>query len=453
MRQHSIYICQQCGYQSSSWLGKCPECEGWNSLVETIIDSKAEVRNKIDIEKIVLPLSQVDSFKKKRLSTGISEFDRVLGGDEVSSGLVPGSVVLVAGEPGIGKSTLLLQLAISIASKISRNKSKIDNNGFVVYVAGEESPQQIKARAERLTVNQAIPKNLLILAETDLGTIQPTVEKICPSLLIVDSIQTMTVSGLSGIAGSIGQVREVTARLHKIAKKLNIPIILVGHVTKEGAIAGPKVVEHLVDVVLYLEGDQFHTYRLLRGVKNRFGSVFEVGVFEMGEGGLLSVENPSQFFLQARRVNQPGSVVTPVLSGARAILTEIQALTSPINFGIARRVGNGIDFNRLQMILAILSRRLKLSLNEVDIFVNAAGGLKVIEPAADLAIVLAIISALKNKLISPKVAAVGEVGLLGEIRPVSLQKQRISEAKKMGFSQIIAPTEFRSIDEAVKFLF
>ena len=461
MKQVSIYICQQCGYQSASWLGKCPECGQWNSLVETLSQSISDQTAKIGKVQAV-SLADVESGEKRRISTGFAEFDRVLGGIGGKMGIVLGSVILIAGDPGIGKSTLLLQLALNIASSkftIDRSQRKktvnreLSTNSTVLYVAGEESPQQIKIRAERLTPNQKMSPNLAILPETNVDYVIEVIEEIQPRLVIVDSIQTMETESLSGAAGSIGQVRESAARLHRLAKKLGTPVFLVGHVTKEGAVAGPRVVEHLVDAVLYLEGDEFHSYRLLRGVKNRFGSVSEVGIFEMKDAGLQEVDNPSKFFLLNRRIGQPGAVVVPTMSGARPLLTEIQALTTPTPFGLPRRVGTGVDFNRLQMILAVLAKRAKLPLGQQDVYINAAGGLKVVEPAADLAIALAIASAVKNAAIAEKAVVLGEVGLLGEVRSVSMQERRITEAKRLGFTRFVTPDRVHSLEGAIKVAF
>lgn len=424
---NSIYVCQQCGYKTSQFLGKCPECGSWGSLIEEVISDKGNVRGQETRSNIeIINLAQIEKEHYQRLSTGLGEFDRVLGG-----GIVLGSVVLVSGDPGIGKSTLLTQLAI--------------NSKSVLYIAGEESAQQIKIRVDRIKLNV----DLAVLNETDVDVINPIIEKIKPSLVIVDSIQTMQTSDLTSVAGSVGQVRECAHRLQQVAKKLHIPIFVVGHVNKEGNIAGPKTLEHLVDVVLSLEGDPISSFRILRASKNRFGPTDEVGIFEMGEGGMMEVSNPSKIFLE-QKVNAPGSVVVATINGERPLLVEIQALVTKSFLPVPRRVGTGIDNNRLQLLVAVLGKRLGLPLFDQDIFVNVTGGLKVVEPAADLGICLAVISSLKDKVIDPKTVFIGEVGLLGELRAVRQVKKRTSEAKKLGFIKVISPESAKSLGEAVK---
>jgi DNA repair protein RadA/Sms len=447
MAFHSKYICQQCGYESSGYLGKCPECGTWNSLVETVVSTNSKSQSGSRLRKNAsasqakpINLSDIKSADTKRISTKISELDRVLGG-----GLVPGQVVLIAGEPGIGKSTLLTQIS--------------DTLGNVLYVCGEESASQIAIRAKRLGVTN---KNIQILEDTDADSIINTMN---PSLtidngkdtvftaIIVDSIQTMTTSDLSGMAGSIGQVRECANRLLHAAKEKNIPLFLVGHVTKEGTVAGPAVLAHIVDTVLWFEGDKTLTTRVLRAVKNRFGPTDEVGVFQMEDRGLIPVENIENAFLEQSKKAVAGSVVTSVMQGTRPILVEIQALVVPTKMAFPRRVAQGIDSRRVELLLAVLTRRCGLPINEQDVFVNVAGGLKVTEPATDLAICLSIASAYFDKPISSKIIAVGEVGLLGEIREVVAQEKRFKEAKRMGFTVPVSSKEFKFVNEAIKQLF
>jgi len=461
VKVRSEYICQNCGAKSAGFLGRCPQCGQYGTLVESLME-EVETKNRLNVKKegyAIYSLDQIKSEESPRVTTGFLEFDRVLGG-----GIVPGSVILIAGDPGIGKSTLLLQLALNLASGLrlitARGKKQTINNkvrstlnmpNSVLYVSGEESVQQIKIRSNRL---KNIPKNnLMILCETDIEKIAGAVTLTKPSLLIVDSIQTVEWESLSGPAGSVGQVRECARILHQIAKREGISTFLVGHVTKEGVVAGPKVLEHLVDVVLYLEGDQYHNFRILRSIKNRFGSVLEVGVFEMKEDGLGEVENPSQLFLSQRRVGSWGSCIVPTIQGARPILAEIQALVSASPYPMAKRSAQGLDFRRLEMILAVLTNRLNFSLSNSDVFVNVAGGLKIEEPAADLAIALAIYSALKKKPVGKDQAFFGEVGLLGEIRQVVDSERRIQEAKKFGLESVLGPPKIKTLEEAIKVAF
>lgn len=459
MKVHSQFVCQQCGYKSASFLGKCPQCGEWNSLVETNISSenlKSQTAN-FKAEDLV-KLSDVRLEKLQRTSTGFSEFDRVLGG-----GIVPGELVLISGDPGIGKSTLLLQCAMRIAgssgyqvTRSSGNK-KPDNprarepenpKHGVLYVTGEESAHQVKIRAERIAKSS---NNLYILPSTSVEGVLAASENIEPTLLIIDSIQTLTSEKLSGSAGSVGQVRECAAMLQRHAKSRHVPIFIVGHVTKEGNIAGPKVLEHLVDAVLNLEGDSMHAFRLLRGAKNRFGSTFEVGVFEMTDGGMVEVSNPSELFLAQRVSKRPGSVVLATIAGGRPLLCEVQALSTSTMYGIPTRRVTGLDFSRMQIVIAALSRAATLNLANLDIYLNVAGGLKIDEPAADLAASLAIASAVLARPIADSVCAFGEVGLLGELRPVAMPKNRISEAKRIGFSDFVTPERFKTLEEAISY--
>lgn len=443
----SIYICQQCGYQSPTLLGKCPECGSWGSLVEQITakSSNKDINHSKNIPNII-KLSDIESSKYKRISTRIDEFDRVLGG-----GVVLGSVILLAGDPGIGKSTLLSHLAINLGSpQASRGatKSKPISAGTaetmdtpILYIAGEESPQQIRLRIERIDSKADIS----FIAETDVDSIIAGIESLKPKLAIIDSIQTLETEDLTAAAGSVSQVRESAHRLQKIAKKLHIPIFLVGHVTKEGTVAGPKTLEHLVDVVLSLEGDQGSNFRILRANKNRFGPVDEVGIFEMDESGLKQVINPSEVFLQ-ERVVEPGSTITVLLTGLRPILVEIQALVTKTNSPVPRRVGTGFDSNRLQLLTAVLQKRLKLPLWDQDVFVNVAGGVKVNETAADLAVCAAIISSFKDITLAKKAVFIGEVGLLGETRSVRSLEKRIKEAKKLGFEKVFSSQNLKNLN-------
>lgn len=425
MKLRSSFVCQQCGYESPSWYGKCPNCETWNSLIETVKDvsgKETPLRQGPSGQAKPQKLSDVKHIEKNRVKSGFSEFDRVMGG-----GVVPGSVTLLAGDPGIGKSTLLLHVLAAVGG---------------LYVSGEESAEQVKLRAKRLGIDGG---NISILSETNAEAI---VENILGPLVIVDSIQTLSSSDLEGMAGSVGQIRHSTEVLIAAAKTKGIPIIIIGHVTKEGAIAGPKVLEHMVDTVLYLEGERFANARILRTLKNRFGAIEEVGIFDMSDQGLKEVSNPSALFLQDRVKNVPGSVVTVILEGTRPMLVEIQALTVASQLAMPRRVGNGVDYNRLQLLVAILQKRLSLPLGGFDIFVNVSGGLKISEPAADLAIALAILSSFKNKAMDPKSVVFGELGLLGETRRVVSEERRIKEARRLGFSVAWAPSTISSIGKA-----
>ncbi len=416
----TVYVCQQCGHEEMKWLGRCPTCQAWNSFIEKTV-VPATVVKPASPANPPQELSRITIETGERFSIPLPEFNRVLGG-----GLVPGSLVLTGGDPGIGKSTLLLQVAALVAR----------THGRVVYVSGEETLHQIKLRAERLGIKG---EGLYLLAETDLGIILSQVEELSPGLVVIDSIQAVYIPELEATPGSITQVRECTMRLMHWAKNSGVAVFIVGHVTKDGAIAGPRVLEHIVDVVLYLEGEAFSSYRVLRGVKNRFGSTDEIGIFEMKGQGLVEVENPSKAFLSQRGSEAIGSTVVPVLEGSRPLLVEIQALTNATSFGLPRRTANGVDFNRLLLVTAVLSKRAGLRLGNQDIIVNAAGGLKIGEPAADLGIALAIASSFRDDGIDPEMVVIGEVGLSGEIRAVPQLERRVNEAARLGFKRCLVP--------------
>jgi DNA repair protein RadA/Sms len=417
----TVFVCQQCGKESLQWLGRCPGCQQWNTFVETRVAAVNVTAKLNHPTKPARELSAVAITAIDRVVLPLDEFNRVLGG-----GIVPGSLVLVGGDPGIGKSTLLLQVSAMGTSLL----------GKVVYVSGEETERQIKIRANRLGI---AGRDLYLLAETDLDSILEQVEALSPGMVVVDSVQSISIPEIDSSPGSIGQVRECTTRLMQWAKSSGVPVFVTGHVTKEGAIAGPKTLEHIVDVVLYLEGEQFSSHRLLRCVKNRFGSTNEIGVFEMKEQGLVEVTNPSQIFLAQRGTDPIGSVVVPVLEGSRPLLVEIQALTNPTSFGLPRRTANGVNFNRLLLIAAVLTRRIGLRLGNQDIMVNVTGGLKIDEPAADLGIAMAIASSSRDAPIDPELVAVGEVGLSGELRSVNQLDRRVSEAARLGFKRCLIP--------------
>ena len=418
------WVCQQCGTTSPGYLGRCPGCSSWNSMVETIEERRpsggGNPRSGRAVEK-PQPLGEVGSAEANRVQVPIGEFNRVLGG-----GLVPGSLVLIGGDPGIGKSTLVLQAAAGIAGV----------SGVVLYVSAEESAQQIKLRAERLAVPM---DDLWVLSETNLTSVIEAAEHHQPALLIVDSIQTVWVDDIASAAGSVSQVRECTARLMQWAKPRNIPVLLIGHVTKEGTIAGPRVLEHMVDAVLYLEGDRFHQYRILRGVKNRFGSTDEVGVFEMADAGLREVRSPSEAFLEERRDGTSGSTVAVTMEGTRPILVEMQALTTSTSFGLPRRTANGLEANRLQLLVAVLQKRVGLALGGQDIYANVVGGLRIAEPASDLAVATAIASSFRDRPVDGRTALIGEVGLSGELRSVNQIDRRVNEAARLGFKRVVVP--------------
>lgn len=430
-KQTTVFFCQECGYESSKWLGQCPGCKKWNTFVEENIRTSSTPgmgggkasfsRNTVKPVK----LGEIESGGEERFSTHMEEMDRVLGG-----GIVKGSLVLVGGDPGIGKSTLLLQVCRHLA----------EDKRDVLYISGEESLQQIKLRAERLG---NFSDSLSLLCETNMDAVEEAVKKCSPCVVVIDSIQTMYQEQVSSAPGSVSQVREVTGRLLQLAKGLDISVFLVGHVTKEGTVAGPRVLEHMVDTVLYFEGDRYASYRILRSVKNRFGSTNEIGVFEMRQEGLTEVKNPSEFMLSGRPEGASGSVVVCSAQGTRPLMLEVQALVARTNFGFPKRQATGIDFNRINLLMAVLEKRIQMQIGDCDAYVNVAGGIKVQEPAIDLGIVMAIASSFKNRAVPEDVVVFGEIGLSGEVRAVSMAQVRVQEAKKLGFSTVILPESNR----------
>jgi len=453
------FVCQECGRTSPKVLGRCPQCGAWDSMVEEMVESNQTTLSRIKkygVGGLSVPkrLNQIEGDSEERIPVPIQEFARVLGG-----GVVPGSIVLIGGDPGIGKSTLMLQMTMQMA----------DEN-TVLYVSGEESERQIKMRAKRLLQGMGnspddLPGNLFLVTEINLEAILAHVQTVNPRILIIDSIQTVYRPDMESSAGSISQVRESASQLRELAKTTGIAVFVIGHVTKQGTIAGPRVLEHIVDTVLYLEGDRFQAYRLLRSVKNRFGATSEVGVFEMQERGMIEISNPSEAFLAERMVNAPGSAIAVTMEGTRPLLVEIQGLTSHTNFGNPRRTPNGIDFNRLLLIIAVLSRRLNVRLSEQDVFVNVVGGLRIDEPASDLAVAAAIVSSMRDKPVRADLVLIGELGLSGELRMVGQIDARLREAASLGFKQAIVPrrlqrkmpwpkgievTEARSLRDAIQ---
>lgn len=420
------YVCQECGSTQPKWMGRCPDCGEWNTLIETLVDTDKSAaatpaaRQALVQRNAPRPLAQIEADHYQRTMLPMEEFNRVLGG-----GLVPGSLVLIGGDPGIGKSTLLLQMSAGLAQ-----------GGQVLYVSGEESAQQIKLRADRLGIAS---ERLFILTETNMTAILEHIKQMSPQFLVVDSIQTVYLEELQSAPGSVSQVRECAARFQEVAKGQNIPVFLIGHVTKTGVIAGPRVLEHIVDTVLYLEGERFHAYRLLRSVKNRFGATNEVGIFEMGDVGLSEVLNPSEVFLAERLPNASGSSIAVTMEGTRPLLVEIQALASTTSFGNPRRTANGVDMNRLLLLIAVLTKRVGIRMGDQDVFVNVIGGLQINEPASDLAVATAIASSFRNRPVAADVALVGEVGLSGELRAVGHLETRLKEAAKLGFKRCILP--------------
>lgn len=416
----TMFFCKECGYETPKWLGQCPGCKEIGSFVEEPVGGRSFTNKRIVSNNKPIEINQVTADNEERMLTGFSELDRVLGG-----GIVPGGLILVGGDPGIGKSTLLLQ--------VCRNLS---NDKKVLYISGEESPKQIKLRANRIG---DFTENMLLLAETSLDIIEGVISQEKPEIVVIDSIQTIYREDVSSAPGSVSQVRESTNALMQIAKGQGIPIFIVGHVTKEGVVAGPRVLEHMVDTVLYFEGDRHAAYRIIRGVKNRFGSTNEIGVFEMTSVGLKQVLNPSEFMLDGRPTDASGSVVACLMEGTRPILVEIQALITHTNFGMPRRTAVGTDYNRVNLLMAVIEKRVGVQMSDYDAYVNIAGGLRINEPALDLALVMSILSSFKNRPISPDTIVFGEVGLAGEIRGVSQTEQRVLEAKKLGFKKCILP--------------
>lgn len=458
MKVTTSFVCQECGYDSPKFMGKCPECGEWNSLREIKIPTFAKAsagrqNSRFQTGESLTPhkLSEIDYEEGTRIQTGFSEMDEVLGG-----GIVNGSVILLAGDPGVGKSTLLLQMALNIAGGASRVAGRSTKNyepdatSHVLYISGEESEQQIKLRAQRISKNDK-NNSLLLLSLTNTDEAVSVMQETKPALVIVDSIQTMESENLTGLSGSVGQVRYAALQFIRAAKTLNIPVILVGHVTKEGMVAGPMILSHMVDTLLFLEGEKTTGTRLLRSLKNRFGPVDEVGVFSMQGGGMTEVKNPEQIFLTENREVAPGSVLVITLEGSRAFLVEIQALVVFSKLPMPRRVAAGFDYKRLELLLAVLQKHVRLPVDTMDVFVNVAGGLKLQDPAADIGICLAIFSSLKNVSLK-RVVAVGEVGLLGELRSVMSLEKRIKEAKKLGFAKIITPTHYKSLEQVIKSL-
>jgi DNA repair protein RadA/Sms len=450
LKKETLFVCQNCGHTTGKWLGKCSECGEWNSLVEEKA-RRSGTRNGFQLRDVsAIPFTEIESQDDVRVSSGVTEFDRVLGG-----GIVPGTLILIGGDPGIGKSTLLLQVADKLSGA----------GALVLYVSGEESERQIKLRGERLAVDA---KNVYLLPETNLENIVKEIEHLKPRAIIVDSIQTVFSGAIESAPGSVSQVREVAHQFLLLAKNRGIPIFLIGHITKEGSIAGPKLLEHIVDTVLYFEGERHHNHRIVRAVKNRFGAANEVGVFEMTGTGLMPVANPSQMFLQERPQNVAGSIVTACMEGTRPLLVEIQALVSGTKYGTGRRMTQGLDQNRVALLIAMLEKRAGLQLTGDDVFVNIAGGLEVDEPAADLGVVTAIVSSFKNMTIDPHTAVFGEIGLTGEVRGAMQASVRAREAQALGFKKIVMPASnvaglerllgvrvvgVRSVDEALDELF
>ena len=423
----TIFVCSECGNESPKWLGKCPACNSWNTFYEQKIEKYTET-NKIEkkINNTPRPLNSYVGQEANRTSTGYLELDRVLGG-----GLVKGSLILLGGEPGIGKSTLILQLC-----------EKVQGEGKVLYVSGEESAEQIKLRADRLEIKN---QDLMFLGETDIDVIKDAISDMKPKLVIIDSIQTMYSDEITAAAGSVSQVREITSQIMRMCKSQQITTIIIGHVTKEGNIAGPRVLEHMVDTVLYLEGERYNTYRILRAVKNRFGSTNEIGMFEMREEGMCEVTNPSDILITEREDNPSGSCILASVEGTRPILVEVQALTSQTVFGLPKRTANGFDYNRLAVLIAVLEKKAGLSLGNQDVYLNIAGGMKISEPAADLGIIATVASSYKNVPIPQSTVVMGEVGLTGEVRRINLIEKRLKEAEKLGFKACIIPENNKKV--------
>lgn len=431
MKQKTVFVCTECGYESAKWMGKCPECESWNTMEEEqVISQPQKVSYSKESKSVPVRLKDVDINDYERYKCGIGELDRVLGG-----GVVRGSLVLVGGDPGIGKSTLLLQLA-----------KHVESNKKIFYVSGEESEKQLKMRADRIEVNN---DNFMVMSETSSQIIMNYAKKLEPDILIIDSVQTMYNPELPSAPGSVGQVRDVTLSLMRFAKDTHTAVFVVGHVTKDGAIAGPKVLEHMVDCVLYFEGEKSQSYRVLRAVKNRFGSTNEIGVFEMSDGGLKEVENPSSMLLEGRPDGAPGSAVVCSLEGTRPVLAEIQALVCSTSFNMARRMATGMDYNRVNLIVAVLEKRMGLNLQNQDIYVNIVGGIRLFETAVDLGVAFSIVSSFRNRPIDKELATIGEIGLTGELRGINQIEKRVNEIKKLGFSRVIIPAANKKAVENV----
>ena len=426
-KNKTVFVCSSCGYESPKWMGKCPACNEWNTFYEEKVVSNASSNSskKREIAKPV-ELNKIEGKSELKISTGFGELDRVLGG-----GLVNGSLILLGGEPGIGKSTLILQIC-----------NQIKTDGKVLYISGEESGEQIKLRADRLGVKN---DNLLFLSETNIENIEENILSIQPKLVIIDSVQTMFSEEITSAPGSVSQVREITSRIMRTCKENSITTILIGHVTKDGNIAGPRVLEHMVDTVLYLEGERYFSYRMLRGVKNRFGSTNEVGMFEMQNEGLVEITDPSKVLMSEREDNPSGSIIVATMEGTRPLLVEFQALTTPTVYGLPRRTANGIDYNRLTVLIAVLEKKMGLNLGNQDVYLNVVGGLKINEPAIDLGMIAATVSSFKNIPIDKHVVVLGEVGLTGEVRSVNLVDKRLKEAEKLGFQKCIIPENNRKL--------
>lgn len=422
-KSKTIFVCSECGYESAKWLGKCPSCNSWNTFYEEKIQETTLSGKKVNLREREKPknLNSIEGKEAIYTKTGYEELDRVLGG-----GLVKGSLVLIGGEPGIGKSTLILQLANNIATK----------EGTVLYVSGEESGEQVKLRADRLKVKN---DNIMFLAETDIDNVEAEIMEMRPKLVVIDSIQTMYSNEITSAPGTVSQVREITSRVMRCCKQNQITTILIGHVTKDGNIAGPRVLEHMVDTVLYLEGERYFSYRVLRSVKNRFGSTNEVGMFEMQNEGMIEVTNPSSILISEDQEHVPGAAIVSSLEGTRPLLVELQALTTPSVYGIPKRTGNGVDFNKIALLIAVLEKRARLSIGNQDVYVNVVSGMKINEPAVDLGVALVIASSYKNIYIPKDTIIIGEVGLTGEIRSVNMIDKRLKEAEKLGIKKCIIP--------------
>lgn len=427
-KNKTVFVCNECGYESGKWLGKCPACNSWNSFFEQKVVESKNSSLKLEDKKRNVP-QKLNSYEAKetfRTSTGFGELDRVLGG-----GLVKGSLILLGGEPGIGKSTLILQIC-----------DKVNGKGKVLYVSGEESAEQIKSRADRLNIKN---DDILFLGETDIDVVNQAIIELNPKLVIIDSIQTMYSEELSAAAGSVSQVREITSQIMRVCKSRDITTIIIGHVTKDGNIAGPRVLEHMVDTVLYLEGERYFSYRVLRGVKNRFGSTNEIGMFEMKEEGMTEILNPSDILISEREDNPAGSCIVSCIEGTRPILVELQALTAQSVFGYPKRTANGVDFNRLALLIAVMEKKAGLMLGTQDVYLNVVGGLKISEPSIDLGMILVTASSFKNVAIPKDMVIMGEVGLTGEVRRINLIEKRLKEAEKMGFKKCIIPESNKKV--------